>query len=162
MNSFWFFIDKVQDYMKKGAAACIVAMAAITCSDIFLRTAFNSPIFGSEELVSIFAILAMGLSLPYSHKQGVHIGVEIIIRLFSKKSQAIIKFITNTLSAILMAIVSWRIFIFAQVRSQSGESSMNLQLPMYYFAYILGVCFLIFSLFMLKDIILFLGENKKR
>ncbi|MBF0572859.1 MAG: TRAP transporter small permease [Desulfamplus sp.] len=161
MNSFWFFLDKVQDYMKKGAAACIVVMAAITCSDIFLRAALNYPIFGSEELVSIFAILAMGLSLPYSHKQGVHIGVEIITRLFSKKSQAIIHFITNTLSAILMTIISWRIFIFAQVGSQSGENSMNLQIPMYYFAYILSVCFFIFSLFIVKDLFLFFTETNE-
>lgn len=163
MKSFWIFMDKLQDYMKIAAAFSIVAMAAITCSDIVLRTTLNSPIFGSEELVSICAILAMSLSLPYSHKKDVHIGVEIFIRLFSKKTQAVVKFITDTLSAILMSIISWRMFLFANSMAQSGERSMNLQLPMHYFTYILGVCFLIFAIFILKDaIIFFTGEEKNR
>jgi TRAP-type C4-dicarboxylate transport system permease small subunit len=161
MRSFWFFLDKLQDYMKIGSAFCIIAMAGITCCDVFLRTTFNYPIFGSEEIVSVFALLAMGFSLPYAHKQGVHIGVEIFIRLFSKKVQYGVKLITNTLSLILMSIISWRIFIFAGAKAQSGESSMNLELPMYYCAYVLSICFLIFSVSILKDILLLLTQPKK-
>ncbi len=161
MKAFWFFMDKLQDYMKMVAAFCIVAMAAITCFDIVLRATLNSPIFGSEELVSICAILAMSFSLPYSHTKDVHIGVEIFVKLFSKNTQSIIKAITNTLSIILMAIISWRMFLFGSSMSASGERSMNLQLPMYYFTYILGGCFLIFAIFIIKDVVLFFTGVKE-
>lgn len=155
MKSLWFFMDKLQDYMKMLAAVCVVAMATITCSDIVMRALLNHPIFGSEELVSICAILAIAFSLPYSHKKDVHIGVEILVRLLSKRTQSIIKVITNIISVILMSIISWRMFLFAASIAKSGERSMNLQLPMYYFTYILGGCFVIFSIFILKDIITF-------
>lgn len=155
MKSLWFFMDKLQDYMKMLAAVCVVAMATITCSDIVMRALLNHPIFGSEELVSICAILTIAFSLPYSHKKDVHIGVEILVRLLSKRTQSIIKVITNIISVILMSIISWRMFLFAASIAKSGERSMNLQLPMYYFTYILGGCFVIFSIFILKDIITF-------
>ncbi|MBF0234441.1 MAG: TRAP transporter small permease [Desulfamplus sp.] len=161
MKSFWFFMDKLQDYMRMAAAVCIVAMATITCSDIVLRVTLNSPIFGSEEIVSICAILTIAFSMPYAHKKDVHIGVEILVRLFSHRTQAIIKAITNILSAILMFIISWRMFLFAGSIAKSGERSMNLQLPMYYFSYILAGCFLIFAIFILKDIIMFFTGAKE-
>ncbi len=161
MNSLFSFFDKLQDYMKMAAAFCVAAMATITCSDVVLRATINHPIFGSEELVSVCALLAMSFALPYSHKKDVHIGVEILVRLFSKKTQSIIKVFTDIVSVILMAIVSWRIFIFAGSMAASGELSMNLQLPMYYCAYILGVCFVIFSIFILKDIIIFFKGAKE-
>lgn len=161
MESLWSFLDKLQDYMKMVAALCVAAMATITCCDVLLRATINHPIFGSEELVSICALLTMALALPYSHKKDVHIGVEILVRLFSKRTQSAIRMVTNTLSVILMAIISWRIFIFASAMANSGERSMNLQLPMYYFAYILGVGFVIFSIFILKDIIMFFKGAKE-
>ncbi|MBF0204208.1 MAG: TRAP transporter small permease [Desulfamplus sp.] len=161
MKSLWFFMDKLQDYMKMAGAFCIMVMATITCSDIVMRAAFNSPIFGSEEIVSICAILTMVFALPYSHKQDAHIGVEIFVRLFSQKTQSIIKVVTGTISFILMAVISWRLFLFAGTIVKSGERSMNLQLPMYYFVYISGACFVIFSIFILKDIIMFFTAIKE-
>lgn len=161
MRSFWFFMDKMQDYMKMLAAISIMAMAVITCSDIVMRALLNTPIFGSEELVSICAILTIAFSLPYSHKKDVHIGVEIFVRRFSKKSQSTIKLVTDTLTVTLMSIISWRMFLFAGSMAKSGERSMNLQLPMYYFTYILGGCFVIFSIFILKDIISFFTGVKE-
>jgi len=162
MESFWIFLDKLQDYMKMVAAFFVVGMAAVTCSDVILRVVANNPIFGSEELVSICSLLVMGCALPYSHKKDVHIGVEILIRLFSKKTQAMVKVVTDLLSVILMAVISWRMLIFAGSIAESGERSMNLQLPMHYFAYILGGGFIIFTIFILKDIIMFFKGAEER
>lgn len=162
MESFWLFIDKLQDYMKMVAAFFVVGMTAVTCSDVILRVVANSPIFGSEELVSICSLLVMGCALPYSHKKSVHIGVEILMRLFSKRTQAIVKLVTNSLSVILMSIISWRMIIFAGSMAESGERSMNLQLPMYYFAYVLGGGFIVFTIFILKDVIMFFKGVQER
>ncbi|WP_222424149.1 TRAP transporter small permease [Desulfamplus magnetovallimortis] len=145
----------MQDKMKMLAAICLMGMCLMTCADVFLRATFNHPIFGTEEIVSICAILAIAFSLPYSHKKDVHIGVEILVRLLSKRAQSIIKVVTQTFSFIIMVIITWRMFLYAGTMANSGELSMNLQLPMYYFVYILFVCFLVFSVMILKDIIQF-------
>lgn len=162
MESLWIFLDKLQDYMKMVAAFFVVGMAAVTCSDVGLRVMFNSPIFGSEEIVSICSLLVMGFALPYSHKKNAHIGVKMLMRLFSKKTQSVVKVATNTLAVLLMSVISWRMVIFAGSMAKSGERSMNLQLPMYYFAYILGGGFIVFTIFILKDVIMFFKGVEER
>ncbi len=162
MKSFWIILDKAQDKMKAIAAFCLMGMCAMTCADVILRSTLNRPIFGSEEIVSIFAVLAIGFALPYSHKKDSHVGVEILIRLLSQKTQNIIKFVTNILSSLLFAVITWKMFVYAQTIAKSGELSMNLELPMYYFVYALSFCLLILSLSILHDVILFFkGVDKK-
>ncbi len=161
MKSFWTFFDWIQDKMKIMGAVCLMGMTLMTCADVFLRGAFNFPIFGSEEIVSICAALAIGFSLPYAHKKDVHIGVEILVRLFSKKVQARIKLVTNLFSFFLVLLIGMRMYVYAGTMAKSGEVSMNLELPVYYVIYIMSYCFMIFSLFILKDIIAFFKGVEK-
>ena len=162
MKPFWSFLDKLQEKMKMLGAICLMGMCLVTCADVFLRGVFNIPIYGSEEIVTIFATLTIAFSLPYSHIKDVHIGVEILVRLFSKKVQSIIQVITRFFSLILMAIITWRMFTYADTMSRSGVRSMNLELPMYYLIHILSFCFLILSLMILKDIIQFFKGVKEK
>jgi len=46
---------------------------------------FGHPILGSEEITSFMAILMMAGAMPYTHYEKGHIGVNLIIRKFSKK-----------------------------------------------------------------------------
>lgn len=162
MKSFWSFLVKMQDKMKMLGAISLMGMCSVTCADVFLRGAFNMPIYGSEEIATIFATLTIAFSLPYSHIKDVHIGVEILVRLLSKKVQGIIRVITQFFSFLLMAIITWRMSTYAVTMSESGELSMNLELPMYYLVHVLSFCFLIFSLLILKDIIQFFTGVKKK
>jgi len=161
MKKIWAFLDNVQDKMKMLAAICLMGMCSVTCADVFLRGTLNIPIFGSEEIVSILATLTIAFSLPYSHVKDVHIGVEILVRLLSKTVQDWIKFVTQIASLVIMTIITWRMFIYAHDVGQSGERSMNLELPMHYLVYVLAFCFLIFSFMILKDVIGFFKGGKK-
>jgi len=162
MNSVWTFLEKTQRFMKGVASTCLMGMCLMTCADVILRSTINQPIFGSEEIVSIFAVLAIGFALPYSHAKGSHVGVEIVVRLLSKRTQEFIKLITNIVALFLFLILTWQMFIYAQVMSHSGEVSMNLELPMYWFVYALSFCLLVVSLYILQEILLFFkGVDKQ-
>lgn len=141
--------------MKGVASICLMGMALMTCADVILRATINKPIFGSEEIVSIFAVLAIGFALPYAHKKDSHVGVEIVVRLLSKSSQERIRLITNALSMLLFLLLSWQMFKYAHVMQGSGVLSMNLGLPTYIFVYALSFCLLIVSLYIFQEIILF-------
>ncbi len=154
MNKFWAFLDYIQNKMKIISAICLAAMVLLTCIDVVGRF-LNHPIFGAEEIVAILSTLVIALSLPYAHKKKCHIGVEILIRLFSLKTQAVVKFFTDILALVLFAIVTWRMVLYAQTMQRAGEVSMNLEFPTYYVIYLLSFCFFIFSLFILEDIIKF-------
>jgi len=134
MTKFWQILEYIQDKMKIISAVCLLAMVFLTCINATGRF-FDHPIFGTEEIVGFLAAFVVAMSLPYARKEDAHIGVEILVRLFTAKTQAIIKVITNILSFILFIIATWRIAVYAYTMRQSGEVSMNLQLPEYYVIY---------------------------
>jgi len=148
--------------MKGLASVCLIGMALVTCTDVILRSTINKPIFGSEEIVSIFAILTIGFALPYAHRQSAHVGVEIFYRLLSAKRRRTIKLVTNCISFLLFSVLAWQMFIYARVTQNSGALSMNLELPMYRFVYALSFCMLVVALYMLQDILLSLRKESAR
>jgi TRAP-type C4-dicarboxylate transport system permease small subunit len=138
--------------MKIIGAACLVGMTFLTCADVVGR-AFGHPIFGSVEIVGFMATLAVVMAMPYTHQVQGHIGVEILVRLFSKKTQTIIDICTGIVSLILFAIITWRMSVYARTMQESGEVSMNLELPEHFIIYATAICLLVFTLIILKDII---------
>ena len=82
MTFFWKIVQWILDKMKIIGAGCLVGMMLLTCFDVVGR-ALGHPIFGSVEIVGIMAILSVVMAMPYTHQVQGHIGVEIIVRLFS-------------------------------------------------------------------------------
>ncbi len=152
MNFFWKIIQWVLDKMKIIGAVCLVGMTYLTCADVVGRT-FGYPIFGSVEIVGFMATLAVVMAMPYTHQVQGHIGVEILVRLFSEKTQTIIEICTGIASLILFAIITWRMVVYARTMKESGEVSMNLELPEHFIIFITAFCLLTFTLIIFKDLI---------
>jgi TRAP-type C4-dicarboxylate transport system permease small subunit len=152
MSRFWELVQWIVDKLKIIGAACLVGMTFLTCADVVGRF-FRHPIFGSVELVGFMATLAVAMALPYTQQIKGHIGVEILVRVFPKRTQAIIDICTSFLSLGLFVLVSWRMAAYGTDIQRSGEVSMNLQFPTYYIIYVAAFCFVIFTLIILYDII---------
>jgi TRAP-type C4-dicarboxylate transport system permease small subunit len=152
MDLFWKIIQWVLDKMKIIGAACLVGMTFLTCADVVGR-ALGHPIFGSVEIVGFMATLAVVMAMPYTHQVQGHIGVEILVRLLSEKNQTIIDICTGIISLILFAVISWRMVVYAHTMQESGEVSMNLELPEHVIIYLTAVCLVVFTLIILKDTI---------
>jgi len=129
----------------------------MTCADVVGRF-FNTPILGSVEFVGFFATLTTAFALPYTHQMDAHIGVELLVNTLSEKKQRAIKLITTMVSFLLFGIVSWRMAVYADTIHQSGEVSMTLKLPEYLIIYLVAICFLIFTLILILDVLKLLGK----
>lgn len=152
MNPLWRFIEWLLVKMKIIGAACLVGMTFLTCADVVGR-AFGYPIFGSVEIVGFMATLAVVMALPYTHQVNGHIGVEIVVRLLSKRTQIMIEIATGLISLLLFVIVTWRMTVYARTMQESGEVSMNLELPEHLIVYITAFCLLVFTLNILQSVI---------
>jgi len=152
MSIFWKTIEWISDKMKVMGAVCLVGMTFLTCADVIGRR-LGHPIFGSVELVGYMAILAAAMALPYTHKVKGHIGVEILVRMFSERVQTIIDTCTSVLSFLLFGIVSWRMVVYAYTIRESGEVSMNLEFPIHLVIFIVSLCVFVFTFVILQDIL---------
>ncbi|MEF2230391.1 MAG: TRAP transporter small permease [Pseudodesulfovibrio sp.] len=148
-------LDRVEGAMRKIAAACLMGMALLTGTDVLMRGVFNKPIFGSEEIVTILGIVVIGFALPYAHYQKSHIGVEILVRRFSRRVRRMLGLLTNAATLFLVGIITWRMFLYGTTLAESGEVSMNLELPEYMVVYVLGIGFLAYTACLIADIVKF-------
>jgi TRAP-type C4-dicarboxylate transport system permease small subunit len=159
MKTFWGVIQWLVDKMKILGAVCLMVMTLLTCADVIGR-AFRHPIFGSVEIVTFMATLSVVMALPYTHQVKGHIGVEMLVQIFSRRTQIIIDLCTSVLGAVLFAIVTWRMFLYARTMQRSGEVSMNLEIPEYLIIYVSSFCFLIFFIMIIQDIITYKKQLK--
>jgi TRAP-type C4-dicarboxylate transport system permease small subunit len=149
----------IEKIMRVIAAVCLAGMAAMTGADVFLRGAFNTPIFGCEEIVAILGVVAVGFALPYAHYQKSHIGVEILVRRLPKRVRDGVELATNLATLALVSIITWRMFLYAGTLARSGEVSMNLELPEYYVVYVLSFGFFVYALCLLADVVDYFGKR---
>lgn len=149
------------DKLKMVGAVFLFGMAFLTCADVIGRL-FRHPIFGSVELVSFMGVIAIACSLPFTHQHRGHIGVELFIRKLPSRIRYTITLCTEILSLVLFVIVSWRMFYYALKMQESGELSMNLQLPEYMIIYILAGGFVVFNLIIINSIFQTLAKLRKQ
>jgi len=150
-ESVWKPLDWLVDKMKAFGALCLVGMMGLTCADVVGRF-FRHPIFGSVELVGFMATTAIAMGLPFTHKIGAHVGVELVVRLLSDRTQKMVELFTRTLSLGLFALITWRMSVYAYEMHKSGEVSMNLELPEYVVIYITAFCIFIQTLVIINEI----------
>jgi TRAP-type C4-dicarboxylate transport system permease small subunit len=148
-------LGHVEGAMRKIAAICLMGMALLTGADVFMRGVLNTPIFGCEEVVTILGIVVVGFALPYAHYQKSHIGVEILVRRLPRKTRRILGLLTNAATLFLIAVITWRMFLYAASQSETGKVSMNLELPEYMVIYVLAFGFLVYTLCLAWDIVKF-------
>ncbi len=141
-------IKKLAVYMYYVAGAAIVIMMLITCIDILLRLAVTlhtehgwkflapfQPLPGTYELVCFLGSTAAAFAMAHTLVESGHVAVSVLVRLFSKKIQAIIQVVTGLLSFIFFGLLCWQSIVYAQKLKQWGEVSMTLELPYYPFVY---------------------------
>jgi TRAP-type C4-dicarboxylate transport system permease small subunit len=150
----------VSEKLKMVGAVFLIGMALLTCLDVIGRL-FKYPIFGTVELVSFMGAIAIACSLPFTHQEQGHIGVELFTRKLSSKVRHTVELCTELLSLALFILVSWRMFDFSISQMESGVLSMNLQLPEYAIIFIVACGFVIFTLTIINSIFQTLGKLRK-
>jgi len=153
-------LARIGSVMRIGGCMCLLGMSFLTVADITGRLN-RSPIFGSEEIVTFLAVLALGLSLPYAHSHRSHIGVEVFVQLLSTRVRRRLKVFREVLSILFFAMVTVMMGAYARDKQLSSEVSMNLGLPEYLFLYALSACFAVATVTMLFDFLLFLRQWRK-
>lgn len=154
MQTFFAILDKARIWMRAVAACCLCCMALVTGTDVVGRL-LGKPLFGSEEIVTMLAVLVVGLSLPDAHAERSHIGVEIFVRYMPRKLRRALRLGTTVAALLLFSVVTWRMADYGLTMRASGVRSMNLELPEYVVVFVLAFGFLVFALHLLRDVLEF-------
>ena len=113
-------------------AASLASMMLLTCADVVLRAA-GRPIWGAVEIAGFLATTALACSLPFTHAVRGHVGVDLLVRRLSARTQSLVDLGTSLAGLALFIVVAWRMFAYGQTLRKAGEVSMTLEFPAYYF-----------------------------
>jgi TRAP-type C4-dicarboxylate transport system permease small subunit len=138
--------------LKRVGAAALAMMMLITCVDVIFRF-FGRPIFGAVELVSFMATVVLACAMPLTDLEKGHVGVDLLVRMFSSRTQAGVDAATGCLSTTLFGLVAWQMFVYGQSMRLSGEVSMSLEFPSYILVYLVAVAFAVLSLVLLGEVV---------
>jgi len=94
------------------ALITLIAMMMLTTVDVFLRYFFDRPILGAIEMVELLMVSIAGLSLAWCTLKSGHIRVDIVISMFSKKTNRVIDIVnyifTAAICGLMVPSLIWR------------------------------------------------------
>jgi len=132
------------------AAGAVCLMVLLVCTNIVTRL-FGQPVTGTYELVGFMLVVVICFALAYGAVTRCHTTVNILVRRFSQRTQAIIDSITGLVSIGLFALLAWQCILLAARLRQVGEVSPTLWLPMFPLLYGVAFCCIIVCLVLLID-----------
>ena len=141
------------------AAVFLVSMILLTCTNIFLRLVWM-PVRGTFELMGFFGAIVTAFALGYTQINRGHIGIDIVVNLFSAKTQRLLNGINYFICMIFFAIAGWQIAKWATTLWQTGEVTETLRIIFYPFTYGVALGSIILALVLLVDLLKVLFEGK--
>ncbi len=90
--------------------AAMAGMTTLIVAQVFFRYALSNSIDWAEEFARLFFVWAIFLAIPHGIKTGIHVGIDVVVVMFSARIREILFRVGAVLGAVLMAIVfyySW-------------------------------------------------------
>ena len=116
-------------------ALMLVAMVLLTCIDVVGRYFLNRPLTGAFELTELAMGALIFSSLPLVTLRRQQVTVDLFDRLVPTSWKRAQSAFFDTMAALCMALIGWRLWIKAAEMAQAGETTAVLQIPVYPLVY---------------------------
>ena len=123
-------LTQISRFAGYGGAIFLVAMMMITVADVILRALFNLPITGAYDLVQLFLVGTVFLSIPEVFLNDENIVIDFVDHIFGSTAVGLLKVIANLAALVFLAVLSWRMIQPALDSIKFGETSPDLSIPM--------------------------------
>lgn len=113
-----------------GSALFLAAMMLITVADVTLRAVANLPITGTYDLVQLFLVGTIFLSIPDVFLRDENIVIDFIDHFAARAVIDILKLSANLAAFVFLIVLSWRMLGPASDSIHFHEVSPDLSVPM--------------------------------
>ena len=105
-------------------------MVAINIVDVGLRSGFNTPIFGTYEIVELMLAAVAFLAIPEAFLRGKHITIELIDQVVSERVSDWLRVIGTLAAIVFVALLAYHMIQPALDYIQLNEVTVDLQIPL--------------------------------
>ena len=108
----------------------LFALIALTCTDVVSRYWFNAPVNGAFELTELLLAALIFAALPLTTGAGAHVEVDLLAGLSGPKLRTAMRWLAALVSALVLAILAWRLMVQGLRLSTDGAVTNSLALPL--------------------------------
>lgn len=147
-------LDRVLTWVTLILGGGVLALMTVYCAfnAAIMRKLLNSPIIGAEDVLVITLVAVVALSIPFGARTGAHIEIDFMeprmSPAFAKWSLVIVK----CAGFMLLAIMSWRLWLAGGSAAKFGETTQLLYIPYGPFYYLLAVSIGVYAIVLILDI----------
>lgn len=161
------WVERVASPLNKGlhwvAMVLLLLLMFLTVGDVVGRYLVGfipgvGPVPGSFELTEFMLAVIVLTAIGHTQMKGGHISIDLVVSKFSSRARAIIDAVTNLLSLVMFALVTWQTIKYAQLLFESHDVSGVLRLPVYPFLVVAAIGTFMFCLAMLLSFLLSLKK----
>lgn len=139
----------------------LILMILLTIAEVFARRFLNTPITGVLSLSSLGLVVFVFLTLAYCATKGGHVELGIVTSLFPKRVQAGIASIMYIITAGILGVAGWQLWLQAIKVQNAGQTTGPLEIVIYPFLYIASLGTFLIALVYLVFFLNSLNEVRK-
>lgn len=132
-------IERVSKIMAIVSGVALTFVMVMTVLDVSGRT-IGHPILGTYEIIAFAGTFLIGCSMALTSVSGSHVYMEFLVDRLPGGTRKVFNIVTKIICLMLFAVISVNLFKFAAELRRAGEVSATLNIPVYPFAYVFGVC----------------------
>jgi tripartite ATP-independent transporter DctM subunit len=132
-------ITPVTDLLFKIGSAFIGIMAIPVFIDVTMRFIFSKSLMGANEIVEICLALITFLSISGIQNRIGHINITFVVEKLSENTRRYLDVFNFGVSALLVAAITWRLFVAALGKLSIGETTFELGMPVAIFMMVGGL-----------------------
>ena len=121
-----------------GGVLIMLLVAMVTIGDVLLRTFANAPIVAMNEITEVFFAVAVSACFPAGLTQRIHVTVDLLARRYGECLTAWLKVAGALLLFWLFALIAWRLGAIAATLTETGETTIILQIPTWPFIWLVA------------------------
>lgn len=126
------WLERACDTSATIGGTVLVAMACTTVVSVVGRAFFAHPILGDVELVQLGSAVVVASFLPYTQFRRANIMVDFFTNHATSERKRAMDCLGNALYTLMMAMVLWRVAVGGIDMRESAESSMLMNLPLWW------------------------------
>ena len=153
------FISRFVTFGLGGCAAlCLMVMMVLTFLDVIGRYFFGSPVNGAYELTEVLLAFVVFFALPLVTLDDGHITVSLFDPWFKGLARKLKKLTINLMMVFIQGVMTWRLGLQAHDLVAYGDSSMFLQIPYGWIAWLMTAMAAVSTVFSLWLVLISIAQ----
>ena len=118
----------------------LMALMGMTVTDVIGRYLFNAPLRGATELTELLLAAVVFLGLSAVALADEHVTVDLVTDRLPRAAQPWRLAAAGLFSAVVLAVVAWRVWVYASQIGGYGGTTTTLAIPIAPLGYFCAVC----------------------